>query len=122
MSDESKVAELDLENLGKIRKKTDKLCNSSDTVIRKSLKKIYPHLEDLSSVLRTEEILSGNIPDKNVLLNRYKGYFFGGGRLLIQSDKLEIAQIFDIHFKNEEVKNVEYLSGNIAQQGMAKIC
>jgi len=75
MDDPSKVAGLDLENLGKVRHLTDKLCNSSDTVIRKSLLKIYPQLGDLSSVLRSAEIQSDNIPAKNILEERYKGYF-----------------------------------------------
>src|SRR3989338_1617706 len=58
MDDESKVKGLNLEDLAKVRSLTDKLCNSSDTVIRKSLAKIYPQLGDFSSVLRTEEIIS----------------------------------------------------------------
>src|SRR3990167_8281941 len=44
MDDEFKVVGLDLENLAKVRRLTDKLCNSSDTVIRKSLIKIFPQL------------------------------------------------------------------------------
>ena len=62
MDDESKTAGLDLGNLAKVRSLTDKLCNSSDTVIRKSLLKLFPQFGDLSSLLRTEEILNETFP------------------------------------------------------------
>ncbi|MEK9169791.1 MAG: hypothetical protein AAB788_03540, partial [Patescibacteria group bacterium] len=42
--DEDKVKDLNLKNLEKVRMLTDTLCNGSDTVIRKSLKNIYPKL------------------------------------------------------------------------------
>ena len=54
--DEDKVKDLNLKDLEKIRTLTDTLCNGSDTVIRKSLVKIYPELGELSSVLSTQEI------------------------------------------------------------------
>ncbi len=71
--DESKLIGLKLGNIKKIRALTDKLCNGSDTVIRKSLAKIYPQLADLSSVLSTQEIKSGKIPSRDTLAKRYSG-------------------------------------------------
>jgi phosphohistidine swiveling domain-containing protein len=120
MNDESKIAEFDLDNLGKIRTLTDKLCNSSDTVIRKSLQKIYPELEDLSSILRFEEIVSENIPGKNILEERFEGYFFGDNQLIINSNKSAIAKKFNIRFKSETIRKVKFLHGNVAQQGLVK--
>jgi phosphohistidine swiveling domain-containing protein len=120
MSDESKVVSLDLENLGKIRHLTDKLCNSSDTVIRKSLLKIYPDLGDLSSVLRTEEILTETIPVVGELKKRYNGYFFGSGQLFVNKDKAIIVKTLGIHFKEEIVKQMKEFKGNPAFQGKVK--
>lgn len=120
MDDESKIADMDLENLGKVRSLTDKLCNGSDTVIRKSLLNIFPELNDLSSVLRTEEILSENIPTKDELIKRYKGYFFGNNQLYINTNKNDLAKKLGVEFKEETINRVKELRGNVAQQGKAK--
>lgn len=120
MDDVSKVAGLDLENLGKVRALTDKLCNSSDTVIRKSLIKIYPRLGDLSSVLRSEELIANKIPSKNELEKRYKSYFFGNNQLFVSSTKSQVAKKLDINFVEETFKKAKQLKGSPAQLGYAK--
>jgi len=119
MDDESKVAGLDLKNLGKVRALTDKLCNSSDTVIRKSLQKIYPQLGDLSSVLRIKEILSEKIPSKKELEKRYQRYFFGNDQLYVGMTKSQTAIKLSIHFVEETLKKARQLKGSIAQKGKA---
>lgn len=118
--DESKLMGLNLQNIQQVRALTDKLCNSSDTVIRKSLAKIYPSLSDLSSVLRTEEILTEKIPSKSLLEKRYKGYFFGNNQLLVSGTKISVAQKFGIHFTEESFQKAKQLKGDIAQKGIAR--
>lgn len=120
MDDESKVKGLNLEDLAKVRSLTDKLCNSSDTVIRKSLTKIYPQLGDSSSALRTEEIISGKIPSKNELGKRYKGYFFGNNQLFTGLSKSQVAKKFRINFVEEIIKKTKQLKGSIAQRGRVR--
>lgn len=120
MDDESRTKGLNLENLGRVRKLTDRLCNSSDTVIRKSLINIYPTLGDLSLVLRTEEIISENIPPKNILKERYKGYFFGNNKLFSNKTKLSVAEELEVHFKDEVIKKTKQLTGRIARQGKVR--
>lgn len=120
MDDESMVAGLNLANLGKVRQLTDKLCNSSDTVIRKSLLKIYPELSDVSSALRTQEIISENIPIKRTLEERSRGYFFGNGHLFTELTKAQVAKKLGIKFNDAVVKVTKELKGSVAQQGMAK--
>lgn len=120
MDDESKIAGLDLKNLAKVRQQTDRLCNSSDTVIRKSLARIYPQLSDLSSALRTQEILLENIPSKNELEKRDREYFFGNNQLLIGLDKPNIEKIFKIHFKTEPIKKARQLIGSTAYRGVVR--
>ncbi|MFH1832826.1 MAG: PEP-utilizing enzyme [Candidatus Levyibacteriota bacterium] len=120
MDDESKIAEFDLENLAKVRTLTDKLCNSSDTVIRKSLAKIYPQLGNLSSVLTTKEIQSDDFPGKQELEKRYEGYFFTNNQLFVGTTKPQVAQKLGIHFTEERVKKVKQLKGNVACQGFIK--
>lgn len=120
MDDESKVKGLNLEDLAKVRSLTDKLCNSSDTVIRKSLTNIYPKLDDLSSVLRTEEIISERIPGKSEFKKRYNGYFFANDRLFTGLDKSNIEKRFGIHFEQVVVNKVRQLTGSIAYNGVVR--
>lgn len=118
--DEKKLIGLDLESIQKVRTLTDKLCNSSDTVIRESLLKSYPKLGDLSSVLTTKEIQTETIPLKAILVKRYKGYFFGDNQLFIDAKQSLIESIFNITFKQEIVEKVTFVKGRVAQQGYAK--
>lgn len=120
MDDESKVAGLDLKTLAKVRKLTDKLCNSSDTVIRKSLRKIFPQFGELSSVLQTNEIIAENIPTRKELEKRDRGYFFAKNRLLAGYDKSNIEKIFGIHFITEPTKKARQLTGFTAYRGIVR--
>ena len=117
--DESKVEDLDLKNLEKVRMLTDTLCNGSDTVIRKSLKNIYPKLGELSSVLTTHEILSGNLPSKEELNKRDLGYFFGNNQLLVSKNRSDIEKLFNIEFKIKKFDSA-VLQGRVAQMGIAR--
>lgn len=115
--DETKLKGLNLDSIQKVRALTDKLCNSSDTVIRKSLAKIYPKFGDLSSVLTSKEIEYGRIPSKTILEKRYLGYFFGNGQLFVGTTKSGIAKKLEIKFLDEVVKKTTQLKGSIAQKG-----
>ncbi|PIY69139.1 hypothetical protein COY90_02250, partial [Candidatus Roizmanbacteria bacterium CG_4_10_14_0_8_um_filter_39_9] len=121
MNDESQVAGLPLDNLTKVRTLTDKLCNSSDTVIRTSLLQIFPNLGNLSSILLTNEILSGKIPPKSELEKRDKGYFFTQNKLLAEFKKLQVEKMFGIHFMtNEPMQKVRQLTGSPAYRGIVR--
>jgi len=117
--DEDKVKDLDLKSLEKVRMLTDTLCNGSDTIIRKSLKKIYPKLGELSSVLSTQEILIGKLPTESKLIKRDKGYFFGNNQLLVGKDRSDVEKNFKIKFKVKKFDSA-VLQGNIAQMGVAR--
>ena len=117
--DEDKVKYLDLKDLEKVRMFTDTLCNGSDTVIRKSLKIIYPELGELSSVLSTQEILSDNLPTKNELIKRDEGYFFGNNQLLVGKNRSDIEKLFNIKFKIKKFDSA-VLQGKVAQMGIAR--
>jgi len=120
MDDESKVAGLELDNLAKVRDLTDTLCNSSDTVIRKSLFKIYPELGEFSSLLKREEIISGMLPKKEELERRDVGYFFGNNTLINGLDKEKAEKFFEMHFTQNPVKKVRQLNGLPAYRGVVR--
>ena len=117
--DESKIEDLDLKSFEKVRVLTDTLCNGSDTVIRKSLKKMYPKLEELSSVLTTQEITTEKIPSRKELIKRDKGYFFGNNQLFVDKNRSDIEKIFKIKFKIKKFDSA-VLQGDIAQMGIAR--
>ncbi|MFA5770009.1 MAG: PEP-utilizing enzyme [Patescibacteria group bacterium] len=117
--DEDKVKDLDLKDLEKVRMLTDTLCNGSDTVIRKSLLKIYPNLGELSSVLSTQEILTGKLPSESALIKRDKGYFLGNNQLLVGKNRSDIEKLFKIKFKIKKFDSA-VLQGRVAQMGIAR--
>lgn len=120
IDDESKVAGLKLENLAKVRTITDVLCNSSDTVIRKSLAKIFPHLGNLSSLLRTEEIIHQTIPSTSELGKRDKGYFFANNSLYTDTDKTNLEKVLNVNFETQSLKQTRQLTGLTGHRGIVR--
>lgn len=118
--DEKKLIGLDLESIQKVRAFTDKLCNGSDTVIRKSLVRIYPDLGDLSSELTSAEIISGKLPLREELEKRSEGYFFAANQLLIEKDKQKIEDIFGITFTMNAMIATNEIRGEIAEKGIVR--
>lgn len=118
--DESKLAGLNLTKIQKTRALTDTLCNSSDTVIRKSLTKIFPKLGELSSVLLIREITNKNVPTIQILKKRYNEYFFSNDRIFINTTKNQIEKNLKIRFKDEKIAQTRELRGNVAQRGIVK--
>lgn len=118
--DEKKLVGLHLEKIQEVRTLTDILCNSSDTVIRKSLAHIYPKLGDLSSVLSTAEITAETHPTKEVLTKRFIGYYFANNQLFINFSKSDVAGKLGIHFEDETVRKTKQLTGSIANKGFAR--
>ncbi len=116
----ARLVGLNLKNIQKVRTLTDRLCNGSDTVIRKSLIEIYPRLRDLVSVLTTQEIIFERIPSKRKLEKRYKGYFFGNNQLLVGKTHSQIEKNFGIKFQAEAINKSRQLKGNIAQKGIVR--
>lgn len=119
--DQTKLMGLDLQRIQQLRISTDKLCGGVDTVIRKSLEKIYPEFDHLSSVLKIEELLSGKIPSRTILAKRYKGYFFSDNQLFLAS-KSQVAKKLGVHFVEEKFENkkIKQLKGSAACQGFVK--
>lgn len=117
---EEKFTGLDLKNIKRLRVSTEKICGGSDSVIRKSLERLYPALEHLSSVIRVEELLSNKIPSRAILAKRFKGYFLADDQLFLIS-KSQVAKKRGVHFVEEKInKQLKQLKGNVACQGFAK--
>ncbi len=119
--DASKLKGIDISDIQKLRARTDKFCNGSDTVIRKSLLKIYPQLGELTAVLRTSEIQDGQLPSIEELQKRDEGYFFANNELFTENTKENIEKRFSIKLTEEifDTKVTE-IKGEIAQKGVVR--
>ena len=118
--DEKKLVGLELENIKKVRALTNKLCNGSDTVIRKSLQSIYSQLGERASVLKNDEIISEKLPPIKELENRYTGYFFAADQLFVGKSKADVKNILGIRFETEAVASTNEIKGDVAEKGIAK--
>jgi len=88
----------------KLRVTTQNVGLGSDTVIRKSLEKIYPDLKERIAVIRTEEIISGKIPDSKELEKRFQKYFFTNNQLYVGVTKTDIEKELNIEFEKIRVE------------------
>lgn len=118
--DPARIQGLHLDSMKKLRTSTDKLCGGTDTIIRKSLAKIFPSLGFLSSYLHIYEIFNGKIPSKNELQKRAKGYFFVSDQLFPGATKAQITKKIGVQLVDDKAKKVKKIEGNIAQKGFAK--
>jgi len=117
---EERLSGLELTKVQKIRTDTDPLCNSSDTVIRESLKQIYPELGEFASVLKIDEICNNRLPQETELEERYGGYFFGNGELLSGVTTSDVEKHFGVMLQQEDVVHVDEIKGQIAQKGIVR--
>lgn len=90
-----------------LRKETEYFAPGLFSVIRKSLRNIYPELKNLVDVVTIDEFMEDVIPDKEILEKRYRGFGYISGKLYNSFE--DIKSLYDIEFKviNKEVKEVK---------------
>lgn len=107
--------------LMKLRDESQSFVPGAETTIRKSLKKIYPSLGDLSALLEIKEIAQNKPPSIKILKERASGYFYTNNQLFMGKTRSFIEKKFNI--KLEEIvktKDVKELKGQSAFGGRAK--
>ncbi len=98
---------------------TDTAGDKGDRVIRRSLKKIFPELDELSSVLLIEEIFFRKFPPKTELEKRMKKYFYANDTLWVDKTLEDIEKIFRI--KIEKItEDIRELRGQVGFKGSVK--
>ncbi|MFH0970733.1 MAG: PEP/pyruvate-binding domain-containing protein [Candidatus Diapherotrites archaeon] len=110
----------DNSNIKKIRVLTDKLSAGTDVVIRKSLKKIYPELGELSSMFTLEEIRKGVTPSKEELALRDAGYYQVDSDLLVGASREEIEEKYSIQLEQIEAVSGPEVKGETAHPGKVR--
>ncbi len=106
------------ESFRKIREDTQDLVPKSETIIRKSLNKLFPDLGKLIEVLRIEEIATGLIPDKKILKERDEKYFFTDNTLSTNISREAIEGKFGVVLETFEVsENIRKIKGQVGNTG-----
>ena len=107
--------------LMKIRDESQYFVPGSEAVIRKSLKKLYPSLGDLSMLMTIEEIGTKNPPSKDKLQERTRGYFLTSNQLFVGKIRSYIEDKFNVQFeKILEDKAVSEFRGQPAFKGLVR--
>ena len=110
-------------NLMKLREESQNFVPYTEVIIKKSLKKLYPELGDLTRVLRLKEIADNNIPSINVLRKRNEGYFFVNKKLYVGKSRASIEKMLNIKLEQKTSdKNVKIIKGNTAFKGVVRGC
>ncbi|MGA2417700.1 MAG: PEP-utilizing enzyme [Candidatus Staskawiczbacteria bacterium] len=107
--------------LVKLRDEYEFFVPGSEATVRKSLKKIYPLLGNLTALLRIEEIAKDNPPPIKILKKRALGYFFTDNQLFLGKDRDFIEKKFNIKLekivKNDSIKEFK---GQSAFKGIVR--
>ncbi len=105
----------------KLREESQYFVPGSEAVIRKSLKKIYPSLGDLSAVMTIKEIAVKNPPRRGKLEERINGYFFTNNQLFVGKTRSFIEDRFNIRFeKTTKDKKIKEFKGQAVFKGIVK--
>jgi len=105
----------------KLRDESQPYVPGTEAVIQKSLRKLYPSLGDLISVIKFEELISGEMPSKKVLKQRKLGYFFTDNKLFVGKSKNFIENKYHIRLEEKIITgNEKEVKGNIAYKGIVK--
>lgn len=116
----------DIKNLSKefqdlgmtLRKRSADFLDASDKVVYKSLKQLYPELNDLVRYISIEEIRSNTLPSVETLEERQKHYIYFNFEVITGVDAQSIAEKNDIEIVEEKVpENITELRGQTAMQG-----
>ena len=105
----------------KARKETDEYGDACDHVLIKSLKKIFPKLGDLSTVLTIDEIRHKDIPLKRILEKRKKEYIYANARIFDNKSLEDVEKIFGIELEKQNTEgSKDALRGSPAYPGKIK--
>ncbi len=99
---------------------SDKTGDQGDKLMRLSLKRIFPELGELSSFLLNEEIISRNIPTKDELKKRARGYFYADDKLFVGKNREDIGKIFNVKLENNRIDDLTEFGGQVAYSGKTR--
>lgn len=119
--DERELKGIDISSVLKLREDTNKLSVDTDTVVRKSLSKIFPKISNYIHVLTFKEVESKKVPSTSELKERDEGFIYIENKLYVGVDRKFIENKYRIKFEKENIEdNKKIIKGTIAYQGNVK--
>src|SRR3989344_3572080 len=103
-----------------LRENTQEIMPEIENLVRNSLYKLYPDLQDLIVVLTVTEIAQGKLPDRNVLTDRHRGYYFVDNALLLGRDRAYIEGKYGIQFERYVIDSTAEVRGQVAYKGVVR--
>ena len=107
------------QSLRDVRVESQDAVPRADKLVRSSLRALYPHLGELTDVIRTAEIQSDAIPDAAVLTSRLAGFVLIEDRLCVRASLADMETRFDIEFEKFDAALTDEIKGQTAEKGSA---
>lgn len=75
-----------VEDIMRVRRKSEKFVPSVDRIMRATIKKLYPQSIDFVEVISLDEVLSGRLPEEKILKERLEHYATIDGEVSVGAD------------------------------------
>jgi phosphohistidine swiveling domain-containing protein len=117
LEDENKLEELN--KLLKFRKESEEFVPKSDVIIRKSIKNIFPNLDEkYFDVILLKEIFSEQIPNNEILERRLNHYFYTYKTLFENINQKDLEKKYNINLETVKInKDITQLKGDSVYPG-----
>lgn len=112
---------LNVARLKKLKKETNDLSSGTDTMIRKSLAKLYPRLGQFVGMLSLEEIRSEKFPSLQTLRKRDTGFFYTDNKLFVGVSREVVEGSCNIKLEQVVVeKDSSSIKGQVGYKGVVR--
>jgi len=120
-SDEE-VGSLDITPIRKLKESSgNSLSDDLDTIIRSSLTRIFPRIQQYVHVVTMNEIETEHFPPNSILVTRDRQFIYTDSTLYPFESLHDIEEKYHIRLAHNSVpKNVSIITGNPASQGSAR--
>ena len=103
-----------------IRERTQNLVTESERLVRNSLEHLFPTVKKYAEVISGAEIISGRLPNVDVLEARQQHYILSNGELLLTVGYKEIESRFDIEIEEPLIEATDSLTGQVGYAGKVR--
>lgn len=119
---EIKSLSQEFQDLGmELRKRSVDFLDNTDRVILKTLRNLYPDLGEGVKFIAIEEIMSNNLPSKEILEARGNHYIYADFKIILNTEVHSVASQYGIQITEEVIpEDVREILGQVAMKGVAQ--
>ena len=103
-----------------LRENTQEIMPEIERITRNTLYNLYPDLGDLIEVLTVDEIENESLPNKSILEDRHKGYYFVNNTLIVGENREYIEGIYKLQFERYLIDTKDEVKGQVGFAGVAR--